>query len=241
MSTNYVPPPLPHGLETSTIAENDTIRLISTAYINEPAMAPLADDDADLDFFAEIERKTSMRQNEDLPLPPEVDRRELLTEASGYGWTYVNAAFCYTRPGGNRFNDANRGAWYAAWGEDAAKTAISEISFHLTRELENVGVFENITDCRELVASFIGPFVDLRGKEAEPYLSTDSARGHDAGQALARVLRAAQASGVIYPSLRRAGGLCLAAFRTNLVQNVRQGATWRLTWDGEPIPTVAAV
>jgi hypothetical protein len=232
---------LPHALETTDIAENDTIRLISTAYIDEPAMAPLADDEADLDFLAEIERKTSMRQNEDLPLPPDVDRRELLTEASGYGWTYVNAAFCYTRPNGNRFNDANRGAWYAAWGADASETAVSEVSFHLARELENVGVFENTTDYRELVAAFIGPFIDLRGKDEEPYLSPDATVGHEAGQLLARELRAIGANGVLYPSVRRAGGLCLAAFRTNLVQNVRQGATWRLTWAGEPTPSVTAI
>lgn len=232
---------LPHGLNATDIAERDTIRLISTAYIDEPAMAPLVDDDDDLEFLAEIERKTSLRQNEDLPLPFDVDRRELLTEASGYGWTYVNAAFCYTRPAGNRFNNQARGAWYAAWGEGASDTAIAEVSFHLTRELENVGVFENTTDYRELVASFIGPFVDLRGRHEDTWLDPDPAIGHPAGQLLARELRATGANGVVYPSLRRADGLCLAAFRTNLVQNVRQGATWRLLWDGDPTPSVTAV
>ena len=204
-------------------------------------MAPLVDDEDDLEFLAEIERKTSLRQNEDLPLPPEVGRCELLTEASGYGWSYVNAAFCYTRPAGNRFNDHTRGAWYAAWGEDAANTAIAEVSFHLTRELENVGVFENTTDYRELVASFISPFVDLRDRVNEAWLDSDPAVGHPAGQLLARELRAAGANGVVYPSLRRADGSCLAAFRTNLVQNVRQGATWRLSWDGDPTPSVTIV
>lgn len=232
---------LPHGLGFTDVAEPNTIRLINTAYINEPAMAPLADSDTELDYLAEIERKTSMRQNEDIPLPPGVDRRELLTEASGYGWSYVNAAFCYTRPDGNRFNDANRGTWYATWDAEAAKTAIEEVSFHLTCELENVGVFENITDYRELVAAFIGPFVDLRGNDHEPYLDPDPDVGHVAGQTLARELQAADANGVLYPSLRRPGGLCLAAFRTNLVQNIRQGATWRLEWQGTPRPTVIAL
>ncbi|GAB5349169.1 RES family NAD+ phosphorylase [Alteriqipengyuania sp. 357] len=231
--------PLPHGLGTADIVETTTIRLISTAFMDEPAMAPLADDGDDLDFLAEIERKTSVRQNEDLPLPADVRRRELLTQAAGYGWTYVNAAFCYTRPGGNRFNDERRGAWYAAWGRGAVDTAIAEVSYHLTRELENVGVFENSTDYRELVASFIGPFVDLRGREAEPWLDPDPSVGHPAGQRLARELRASGANGVVYPSPRREGGMCLAAFRTNLVQNIRQGATWRLTWRGERTPTVA--
>ncbi|XUU60969.1 RES family NAD+ phosphorylase [Erythrobacter sp. HA6-11] len=235
------PSPLPHGLKATEIAEPDTIRLISTAYIDEPAMAPLVDDEDDLDFLAKIERKTSLRQNEDLPLPPDVDRRELLTDASGYGWSLINAAFCYTRPAGNRFNDQRRGAWYAAWGDDAADTAIAEVSFHLARELENVGVFKNTTDYRELVASFIGPFADLRDRTGEAWLDPDPAVGHLAGQLLAKELRGAGANGVIYPSLRYAGGFCLAAFRTNLVQNVRQGSTWRLTWDGDPTPSIAKV
>lgn len=204
-------------------------------------MAPLADDDVDLDFLAEIERKTSSRQNEDLPLPADVDRRELLTVASGYGWSYVNAAFCYTRPAGNRFNDERRGAWYAAWGETPADTALAEVAFHLTRELENVGVFENRTDYRELVASFIGPFVDLRERGDDAWLDSDPDVGHPAGQRLANELRAAGANGVIYPSIRRTGGMCLVAFRTNLVQNIRQGTKWRLTWDGDSTPSVMNV
>lgn len=204
-------------------------------------MAPLADSERELEFLAEIERKTSLRQNEDLPLPRGVDRRELLTEASGYGWTYVNAAFCYTRPEGSRFNNCDRGAWYSACGADAAATAIAEVSFHLTRELANVGVFENVTDYRELIAGFIGPFVDLRGREREPYLDPDPSIGHRAGQRLASELQAANANGVLYPSARLVGGLCLAAFRTNLVQNVRQGSTWRMTWQGDPVPEVVAI
>lgn len=232
---------IPRGLPLLELAEPNTVRLISTAHIMEPSMAPLADDDDALKFLAEIERKTSLRQDEDIPLPDGVRRAELLTEAHGYGWTYVNAAFCYTRPQGSRFNDAERGAWYAAWGEGAAKTALAEISFHLTRELENVGVFENVTDYRELLAGFIGPFADLRQSDEDDFLSPDPAIGHPAGQKLARELRDAAVNGVVYPSVRKPDGLCLAAFRTTLVQNIRQGATWRLSWSGKRAPAIELV
>ena len=48
------------------------------------------------------------------------------------------------RPRGlNRFNGPNRGAWYAAF---EIETAITEVSFHLTRELDNIGVYETTVD-----------------------------------------------------------------------------------------------
>ena len=225
---------VPRGLPLVELAEPATVRVISTAYIDEPAMQPLADTDAALELLESIERKTSLRQNEEMPLPPGVTKGELLTPASGYGWTYVNAAFCYARPIGSRFNSSDRGAWYAAFEDDPSRTAITEVGYHLTRELENVGVYENVTRYRELVAGFIGPFVDLRGEAGADFLDPNEAVGHKTGQALARELREADFGGVVYPSVRRAEGTCLAAFRTTLVQNIRQGATWELTWSGDP-------
>lgn len=223
---------VPRGLPLVELIEPATVRMISTAYIEEPAMQPLADTDAALQFLEGIERKTSIRQNEEMPLPPGVTKGELLTPAYGYGWTYVNAAFSYTRPTGSRFNGSDRGAWYAAFADDPTQTAIAEVGHHLTRELANVGVYENVTRYRELVGGFIGPFVDLRGEAGADFLDPDEAVGHQAGQALARELREADFGGVVYQSVRRAQGTCLAAFRTTLVQNIRQGATWELTWAG---------
>ena len=52
---------------------------------------------------------TSRQQGLGMPLPAGVAREEPLSELHGYGWTYVNAAFCYTRATGNRFNGTERG------------------------------------------------------------------------------------------------------------------------------------
>ena len=86
----------------------------------------------------------------------------------------------------------------------------------------------------------VGPFHDLRGVDpAEPCLDPDPALGYPAGQALARRLRSEAASnGIVYRSVRRPGGTCLAAFRPDLVQNLREGGIWRLTWRGTPEPTM---
>ena len=42
-----------------TFNEADSIRLIATAYIDEPAMAPLVDDESELDLLANLEGLTS--------------------------------------------------------------------------------------------------------------------------------------------------------------------------------------
>ena len=225
-------------LPVTQFTNPDTIRLISTAYIDEPAMQPLADDTDELAFLEELEGMTSARQGRGLPLPLGVAANELLTEHHGYGWTYVNAAFCYTRSNGNRFNGPDRGAWYAAWGEDAVLTAQSEVCWHLTQELEAVGIFENITAYRELVSGFTTAMHDLRDLEDEIILNEDPVLAYPSSQALARQLLEIGSNGVLYPSARRTGGFCLAAFRPNLVQNIRQGPTWTFEWQGEPAPTI---
>ena len=166
---------------------------------------------------------------------PDLDPRELVFGRPGH--MFVNAAFTHTRPGGNRFNDDDRGAWYCTFD---VETSLSEVSYHLTRELEAIDRFENVTDYAELIADFFGPFHDLRvAKQAEePALQPDSAIAYPAGQALARRLRRELSSnGVIYPSARHAGGTCLVTYRPDLVLNLRQGGVWRLEWQGNLTPT----
>jgi RES domain len=150
------------------------------------------------------------------------------------GFTFINAAFTHTRPGGNRFSDEDRGAWYCGFHAD---TAIGEVSYHLTHELEAIGRFENMTDYAGLIADLFGPFHDLRALdiEVEPVLHKGPAITYPVGQNLARQLRTDHFSnGVIYPSIRHAGGTCLACFRLDIVQKLRQGGIWRLEWKGVP-------
>lgn len=226
-------------LEEVDFTDPSTIRLISTAYIEEPAMAPLADDADNLAVLEEIEGLTSARLAVTLPILGGLDSAELLTEAHGYGWTYVNAAFCYTRVTGNRFNGSERGAWYASYGENAIETAQAEVTWHLTRELEATGIFENITSYRELIAGFTTRFHNLNGRPEEDVLTPDPAVAYRAGQTLARDVLGSGGNGLLYPSARYDSGQCLVALRPYLVQNVRQGKTWVFEWAGEPAPTLS--
>jgi hypothetical protein len=225
--------PLP---PTFDLAQRDTVRLISTGRLKQAVLLPLAANHGALEDLAALESVTNGRLVAQETGLPQLDPRELVFGRAGH--TFINAAFTHTRPGGNRFNDDDRGAWYCAFDSD---TSIGEVSYHLARELEAVGRFENITDYAELIADFVGPFHDLRAAdiEVEPALHKDPAVAYPAGQSLARQLRIEAASnGIIYPSIRHAGGTCLVCFRPDLVQNLRQGGIWRLEWQGSPAPTV---
>lgn len=226
--------PLP---PTVDVSQRDTIRLISTGRLKDSVLFPLAANHGALEDLIGLESVTNGRMQAQEVGLPDLDPRELVFGRAGH--TFINAAFTHTRPGGNRFNDEDRGAWYCGLG---IETSLGEVSYHLSRELEAIGRFENVTDYAELIADFFGVFHDLRGfnRAIEPVLHDDPAVAYSAGQALARRLRAEAASnGIIYPSARHAGGTCLVAFRPDLIQNLRQGGIWRLEWQGSPTPSVA--
>jgi len=225
--------PLP---PTADLAQRDTVRLVSTGRLKASVLLPLATNPGALEDLAGLESVTNSRLQAQEAGLPDLDPRELVFGRPGQ--TFVNAAFAHTRPGGNRFNDEARGAWYCAF---EAETSLGEVSYHLTRELEAIDRFENITDYAELIADFFGPFHDLRSvdRSTEPTLHDDPTVAYGAGQAFAKRLRTEAASnGIVYPSVRRAGGTCLVAFRPDLVQNLRQGGIWRLEWQGTPAPSV---
>ncbi len=218
------------------LVQRDTIRLIPTGRLKDPALLPLAGDEQALADLESLEGVTSGRLRAEEAGLPDLDPRELVFGRAHA--TIINAAFTHVRPGGNRFNDERRGAWYCAF---EAETALAEVGHHLTRELDAIGRLDNVTDYSEFLADFIGGFHDLRGCDAsEPVLHSDSAIAYGAGQRLARGLRMQSASnGIVYPSVRNPGGTCLVAFRPDLVQNVRQGGTWRMEWRGSSMPAVS--
>jgi len=79
-------------------------------------------------------------------------------------------------------------------------------------------------------------FHDLR--RARGFAACLNPRSYVESQTLAEPLLHAGSLGVVYPSVRRSGGTCLACFRPSLVGNVRRGRTLRFTWAGKPHPNV---
>ena len=160
---------------------------------------------------------------------PGLDKREL-AYGTRYGTSHINAAFAYSRPKvGNRFNDDTRGAWYCAFD---CKTAIKEIAYHLIRELDWANAQEDEFIYQELLAGFIGEFHDARKlPRNKGVLGTDPETAYPLGQELARKIMAEGGCGIVYPSVRRPKGTCFVAFYPQMVQNLRYGARWKLSWN----------
>ena len=166
---------------------------------------------SDLDALAEIEGATSGRLRAQESGTDKLDRRELV-----FGFPhahFINAAFSYALPRSlNRFNGPGRGAWYAAL---VVETCIAEVAFHMERELANVGDYDATVEYAELFASFVGDFVDMMGVRPPPdCLHPDPAKGYPAGNLLADAVRSAGHYGIVYPSARSAGGVCLGRSRS---------------------------
>lgn len=218
---------------TSLVRRNDTHRLIPSKY-SEPDVSVLrriADNDGHLaDIFA-LDNATNDRLLAENNLLPGIGIHELVFGVPYY--RIVNAAFTHANPLGSRFNGPNRGAWYAAF---EIETAQAEIIFHKTVQLAEIGRFDDDVTVDDYLADFSGEFHELRRGDFAPALDAGS---YVESQVLAEQLVDAGALGVVYPSVRRRGGTCLACFRPALVMNVRKGATYRLRWTGDPVPKIA--
>lgn len=230
-------------MKSTPLNQRGLVRLISQTHHKPPVLRALVDSDAEADILAALEAETNQRLVTERLGSPMLDRRELVFQRRAqdlqvYGQSHINAAFAYTRATGNRFNTGGRGAWYCAWD---MLTAAQEVGYHRTRELGFVGRYEGAARYVELLADFIGDFPDLGDQPTHPALHPDPAIGYGAGQGLAADLRRDGHRGLLYPSVRHAGGRCFVAFDPGIIQNVRPGASWRLVWDGGPDYTIHGV
>lgn len=223
-------------LTVSRHAIERTIRLVTTARLRESVLLDLVDQD-DLAALAEIEGATSNRLIAQSRGTSDVQSYELV-----YGVphaSFINAAFAYAKPREpSRFSAADRGAWYASL---ELETGLYEVRFHMTEMLAATDTFEATVEYAELFASFAGEFVDLRTSPDVTALNPNKAIGYPAGNALADAARAKGLNGIIYPSVRHTGGVCVAALFPHAVQSVAQGDVYRMTWHGTPEPNIAKV
>ena len=209
----------------------DTCRLVPSRYPPVGILDAVSTPE-DLPFLFELEGWTNDRISGELGILHRIPREEWVVGRPMA--SVIMAAFCHPKPGGGRFNDAERGAWYAG---TELETAHEEVIYHRTAELAEVGAMETRVQMRLYLANFKGAFHDVRPETAvnRAYHSPTSYR---ASQALARRLLDEGSNGVIYRSVRRPGGQCVACFRPALVGNVRASAHYEYRWEGTRRPVV---
>jgi RES domain-containing protein len=217
---------------TSLVRQYDTHRLIPAKYSEDghSVLVRVADSDEDLQRIFDLDNATNDRLLAENGLLPGIGIHELV-----FGVPYfriVNAAFCHAHPLGSRFNAPDRGAWYAAF---ELETAQKEVAYHKWRELVEVNWLEEEVTYDDYLADFSAEFHDIRVDDFRTCLDPDS---YVASQELAQQLLQADSLGVVYPSVRRPDGTCLACFRPALVTNVRKVSAYVFRWEGEPQPSV---
>jgi RES domain-containing protein len=216
------------------IRQNDTHRLIPSKYSEGggSVLTEIADDDEHLKDIFDLDHATNERLLAENGLLPGIGIHELVFGVPYY--RIVNATFCHAHPLGSRFNGPERGAWYAAF---ELETAQAEVAFHKWVELSEVGWLQEELTYDDYLADFSAELHDIRrDKRFADCLAPDS---YVVSQGLAEQLLEAGSLGVVYPSVRRRRGICLACFRPALVMNVRKSMTYTFRWDGEPRPTIS--
>ncbi|MBO6773840.1 RES family NAD+ phosphorylase [Thalassospira sp.] len=197
----------------------------------DSVLVRIADDDDHLQSIFDLDHATNDRLLAENDLLPGIGVDELVFSVPSY--RIINAAFTHAHPLGSRFNGPDRGAWYAGF---ALETSQAEVAWHKSLELAEIDWLNESVTYDDYLADFGGEYHDIRGDDNfSDCLSADS---YVASQGLADRLLAEDSPGVIYPSVRHAGGDCLACFRPALVGNVRKNARYRFTWTGKPEPEV---
>jgi hypothetical protein len=133
------------------------------------------------------------------------------------------------RPG--RFTDGSFGLYYAG---DSTEVAIAETIHHHTKTMQATTEAPGWTSqFRELIGSVNAEFDDVSGMHQ--LLAPDD---YAASQVFGAERRAAGSNGITWPSVRFAGGICIAAFWPDVVPIPVQGAHFAYHWDGSVVDYV---
>jgi hypothetical protein len=204
----------------------DTHRLIPSKHAGTSVLETLSLPPSVLAEVSELDAATNERKLAEQGRALSIGPGELLLgvpEAQ-----VINASFCHPSPDGSRFNDNRRGAWYAGL---ELETALAEVAFHKRRFLEDARfTAPSNFEYQDFLADFSGEYSELDDIDREACLQPEPVpQCYRPGQALANTLLYSGSNGVVYPSVRNAGGTCIACFRPALVFHPRRASRYILS------------
>ncbi len=135
----------------------------------------------------------------------------------------VMAAFIHGGLYGSRFNGPELGAWYAS---TTMETAIVEVAHHLRRDAQTAGAVHLARDFRTYSCEITGRLLDIRGQQAtlaDVYKSADFSASQKMGEQ-----ERANGVGIIYDSVRHAGGVNVVCYRPRQILNIVQTDHYRI-------------
>ena len=217
------------ALRVRSIHWSRATRIIASRYPPIDLFERVSSDPAIWEAFIAAEQMVNPRVRDEIGeirlVPPE-DR------ISGPGASYVMSSFTHLNPTGSRFSDGGYGVYYAA---REFETALRETAFHFARYAQDSDDGPRYETMRVLVGRIEHRFHDvatLPVKERTAILDPDS---YAASQPFARKLHEADSDGVVYQSVRHAGGHCVGAFRPKVVGIPVQTKHLKYHWDGKQV------
>jgi RES domain-containing protein len=182
-------------------------------------------DAADFDALYALEALTNDRLRDETGVVQLVAPED---RVFGPGSGPIMAAFTHVNPAGSRFADGSWGVFYAA--RDRA-TAVAETAYHHARFLAATSEGPMHLPMRLYQVAIDARLHDLRGAEVPAAVFDPD--DYAVSRALGRVLHQRASAGVVYPSVRRAGGQCVGLFRPRGARACLHAAVLLYAWDGE--------
>ena len=216
---------VPEGLQKTTVDWPGSVRIIATRFPPIDLFEDIADP-SDWPLIIAAEQKTNPRLTDtigNLDLVPE-DRR-----VGGFGSSYLMAPFTHvSEDRKSRFSDGTFGALYVA--RDFT-TALLETMHHYALFMAATAQAPGwLSQFREVLLDVSAVLDDVRGvPKGEPIFQLDD---YSVSQRLAALLQESGSNGIVYPSMRHAGGECAALFYPDCAKNARQGRHMDYHWDG---------
>jgi hypothetical protein len=178
------------------------------------------------DALIELEQLTNPRirdETGDISLVP-AHRR-----VNGPNASWVMAPFTHVNKRGSRFSNGSYGVYYAGI---TFETAIAETVYHFSKFARDSRDPARREDMRVLLGSIDATLDDIPDDSRASLLDKTS-YAHSQTFALAR--RSDNSDGIVYPSVRHAGGTCAAAFWPDVVGIPIQERHLKYEWDGNRV------
>lgn len=204
-------------------------RIIASRYPPIPLFERVSPDSAVWDALVAAEMLVNPRIRDELGeihlVPPE-------ERVTGPGATYVMAAFTHLNPRGSRFSDGSYGVYYAG---REFETALRETAFHFARIAGDSRDEPRYDDMRVLVGKIDARLHDLESLPPADRIRLLDPAIYGASQIFGARLREEGGNGIVYPSVRHAGGLCVAAFQPKVVGLPLQTKHLKYHFDGKRV------
>ncbi len=217
------------AIPVSAVAWRGAVRIIRSLYPPIDLFEDIADP-ADWPLLISAEQKTNPRLMETigtLDLVPEARR------VGGPGASFLMASF--THVSADRPTRFSAGAYGVLYVGDRFEVALLETVYHHGRFMARTGEAAGWTSqFREIVLEVSAELHDLRIDAAAHAAALDP-DDYAAAQAMGARLRADGSEGIVYPSVRCAGGECAGLFYPDLAASPVQGRHLDYHWDGERV------